>query len=237
MIRVAICDDEKLITAQIEEMVISACVKRGVRAFTDTFYSAESLTEYIQMGNEYDIIYLDIEMPDMDGIEFARRLRADNSDVMLVYISAHTEYAMQLFDVDTFRFIRKPIDETEFEEVLNKAYDRIISNNRFFDYFYNKNMYKLRLKSIIYFESRGRIINIVTTMGREEFYGKLNDVEGKLESEKIQFLRIHKSFLVNMEHVEKVSFGKVYLSNGEELRISEERQKAIQRQYLDMGDW
>lgn len=234
MIRVAICDDEKLIATRIEELVIGACIKRGVRAFTDTFYSGSSLMEYIRLGNEYDIIYLDIEMPDMDGIEFAKRLRTENTEVMLVYISAHTEYAIQLFDVDTFRFIKKPIDVEEFEDVLNKAYERMISHNRFFTYFYNKSIYKIRIKSILYFESKGRIIHINTVGGKEKFYGKLDDAEEKLRTEKIQFLRIHKSFLVNMEYVEKISYDKVYLKNGEELRISEERKKMIQREYLNM---
>lgn len=187
MIRVAICDDERLITEKIEELVVGACVKRGVRVNADTFYSGSSLIEYIRMGNEYDIIYLDIEMPQMDGIEFARKLRKENSEVILIYISVHTEYAIQLFDVDTFRFLKKPIDEEEFTDVFNKAYEKLISSNRFFSYFYNKNIYKIRLKSIIYFESRGRIINIVRMKGIEKFYGKLDDVEDKLKTEKIQF--------------------------------------------------
>lgn len=237
MLKVAICDDERLITAKVEELVIAACIDRGILVHTDTFYSGVTLNEYMEMGNEYDIIYLDIEMPQMDGIEYARKLRRENTEVMLVYISAHTEYAIQLFDVDTFRFIKKPIDEYAFRDIFNKAYDRIISGNRFFGYYYNKNYYKVRLKSILYFESRGRIINIITAGKREGFYGKLNDVESRLQGEKIQFLRIHKSFLVNMEHVEKLGYDRVVLKNGEELRISEERQKLIQKQYLDMGDW
>lgn len=237
MISVAICDDEKQVTAQIEELVIKAGEKRGIRAFADIFFSAGSLMDYIRRGNEYDMIYLDIEMPRMDGIEFARKLREMNSAAMLVYISAHTEYAIQLFDVDTFRFIRKPVDEEEFARVFNQACDRIVSGSQFFSYTCNKNICKVRLGRILYFESRGRIIHIITMGGRESFYGKLDEVEEKLSGGKISFLRIHKSFLVNMEQVEAVCYGRVRLVNGEELRISEERQKLIQRQYLDMEDW
>lgn len=236
MIRIAICDDEKLITTGIEEMVMTACSNRGLLAYADIFYSGSSLMDYIEIGNEYDIIYLDIEMPHMDGIKLAKRLREKNSDTILIFISAHTEYAIQLFDVETFRFIKKPINVDEFKDVFNKAYEKIISMNRFYNYFYNKKLYKIRLKSILYFESRGRIINIVTPHNREIHYGKLDEVENKLKGEKIHFLRIHKSYLVNMEHVEKMSYDNVILKNGEKLPISEERQKLIQRQYLELGE-
>lgn len=236
MIRIAICDDEKLITAGIEEMVMAACSGRGLLAYADIFYSGSGLMDYIEIGNEYDIIYLDIEMPHMDGIKLAKRLREKNSDSILIFISAHTEYAIQLFDVETFRFIKKPINEDEFKDVFNKAYEKIIAMNRFYNYFYNKKLYKIRLKSILYFESSGRIINIVTPHNQEVHYGKLDEVEHKLKGEKIHFLRIHKSFLVNMEHVEKMSYDSVILKNGEKLPISEERQKVIQRQYLELGE-
>ena len=237
MIKVAICDDEQQMTTQIEELVIRAGIKRGVRVYTDIFFSAGSLMDYIRQGNEYDIIYLDIEMPQMDGIEFAKKLREMNSEAVLVYISAHTEYAIQLFDVDTFRFLQKPVDEDEFGKVFHQACDRIISGGKFFSYSYQKRICRVRLTSILYFESKGRTIQIVTTHGRESFYGKLDQVEEKLSGETIRFLRIHKSFLVNLEQVEALSHSKVRLTNGEELRISEERQKLIQRQYLDMEDW
>lgn len=232
MIRVAICDDEKLMTAKIEELVIQAAVRRGVRTAVDVFYSGSGLMDYIRRGHEYDLIFLDIEMPDMDGIEFARNLRSMSSEAVLVYISAHTEYAIQLFDVETFRFLTKPVDEKTFMQVFHKACDKILSGNRFFTYTSNKTVRRVRMGSILYFESRGRQVQIVTTNESISFYGRLDEVEERLASEHLEFLRIHKSFLVNMEHVEKLSCDRVRLRSGEELRISQERQKLIQRQYL-----
>lgn len=234
MIRVAICDNEKMMVARMEEMVMAASAKRKIKAYTDTFDSTGSLMEYIKKGNDYDIIYLDIVMPEMDGVEFARKLREENSDVMLIYVSEYVEYAVRLFDVDTFRFIKKPVDQAEFEMIFNQACDRIVSKSGFFTYTYNKNIHKIRLQSILYFESKGRIIHIVTTRGREEFYGKLDDVEERVRNEKIQFLRIHKSYLVSLEHVEKICYDKVHLKNEEVLRISEERQKMIHKRYFDI---
>ncbi len=232
MIRIAICDDEKLMTAGIEELVMNAAVRRGVRTDIDVFYSGSGLMDYIRSGHEYDLIFLDIEMPHMDGIEFARKLRSTNSEAVLVYISAHTEYAIQLFDVETFRFLTKPVDEEAFVEVFHKACDRILSGSRFFTYTSNKAVQRVRLGSILYFESKGRQVQIVTADDRMCFYGRLDEVEERLSLENLEFLRIHKSFLVNMEHVEKLSCDRVRLRSGEELRISQERQKLIQKQYL-----
>lgn len=236
MIKVAICDSDKAMVARLEELVMISCGKRKVVGYTDTFESTASLMEHIKKGNEYDVIYLDIVMPqtEMNGIEFARKLREENTEVLLIYVSEHVECAVQLFDVDTFRFLKKPVNQLEFERVFNQAYSRFITNSRFFSYSYNKNIHKIRLQSILYFESKGRVIHIITTWGKEEFYGKLDDVEERVKSEKIQFLRIHKSYLVSLEHVEKIGLDKVCLKNGEVLRISEERQKMIQKRDFDI---
>lgn len=96
-------------------------------------------------------------------------------------------------------------------------------------------IYKILLKDIIYFESKGRIVNILLNTGEtKEFYGKLDNVEKTLCNTKIPFLRIHQSYYVNFIYIKNMSFSKVTLSNGMILTISEERQKLVRETFLEI---
>lgn len=249
MIKIAVCDGKKESAEETERLLGTVCAKRGLLAYIEFFASGSSLLDSIRRGNKYDIIYLDSELPHMKGIELAKQLRKEDKEVILIFSAQkenwkcakeaafdYIDYAVLLLDVEAFRFIKRPINKKEFSDIFEKAYQRILSKNSFFTYFYNRNPYKVQLKSILYFESRGRIICIITKHSKGEFYGKLNDVEEKLKNEKLPFLRIHKSFLVNMYQVEKIGTDKVILKNGQELNVSKKRQKIIHEQLLHMDE-
>lgn len=155
-------------------------------------------------------------------------------DVLLIYVSSYETYFMQLFEVEPFRFIKKPIKETEFEEVIDFAYERIIEEDAYFEYKYNKTVGKVLIRKIMYFESAGRIVNIHTEESTYRYYGKLDEVERRLVQNKIPFLRIHKSFYVNFHFVDKITFSKLILSDGTVLQISQDRQNIIRKRYLDI---
>lgn len=179
----------------------------------------------------FDLLYLDIEMLQINGIDVARKIREKDMDVIIIYISSYENYFIQLFEVEPFRFIKKPVDDEIFYNYFNKAYDRILGRDLFFEYRFNKVPHRIMLKDVLYFESSGRLVKI---MGKDEngkFYGKLNTVERKLESGKIPFLRIHQSYLVNYRFIKEISFYKVVLYDGTELQISEERQKLVREKY------
>lgn len=173
-------------------------------------------------------------MSGKNGIEAAKSIRKLDRDVLLIYVSSYETYFMQLFEVEPFRFIKKPIKETEFEEVIDLAYERIIEEDAYFEYKYNKTIGKVLIRKIMYFESAGRIVNIHTEESTYRYYGKLDEVERRLIQNKIPFLRIHKSFYVNFHFVDKITFSKLILSDGTVLQISQDRQNIIRKRYLDI---
>lgn len=126
MLRIAICDDDKILVTQIEEMLNRYLDKKMIDRYIDIFYDGASLERIYEKGDRFDIIYLDIEMSGKNGIEAAKSIRKLDRDVLLIYVSSYETYFMQLFEVEPFRFIKKPIKETEFEEVIDLAYERII---------------------------------------------------------------------------------------------------------------
>ena len=222
MLRIAICDDDKILVTQIEEMLNRYLDKKMIDRYIEIFYDGASLERIYEKGDRFDIIYLDIEMSGKNGIEAAKSIRRLDRDVLLIYVSSYETYFMQLFEVEPFRFIKKPINE------------RIIEEDAYFEYKYNKTVGKVLIRKIMYFESAGRIVNIHTEESTYRYYGKLDEVERRLVQNKIPFLRIHKSFYVNFHFVDKITFSKLILSDGTVLQISQDRQNIIRKRYLDI---
>ena len=119
-------------------------------------------------------------------------------------------------------------------DYFQKAYERIVQNDAYFEYKFKKVPHKVQTKNIIFFESSGRVITIRTKDSAGKFYGKLNLLEKQLENGKIPFLRIHQSYLVNYRFIKEITFSKVVLLDGTELQISEERQKMIRAKFSNL---
>lgn len=235
MLNIAVCDDENAMINDIENMLLDVCKKQNIRADIDVFCSGETLGKEVMMGTKYDMIFLDIEMEKVNGIESAKAIRKMDQNVIFIYVSAHDRYALELFCLDVFAFIKKPIDKEEFRKTFLGAYQRVCNKVFYFTFNYKNEEYKIPCKDILYFESRGRKINIYHLNGRvDEFYGKLSEVETKIAKGKIPFLRIHQSYLVNFLLIRARTKVEVILVNGEKLIISEDRQKKFAKEYSDL---
>lgn len=235
MINVAICDDEIFIASQIENIIIDICDKENISVETDVFYSGESIEKEILNGTKFDLIYLDIQMRECDGITTAKNIRKVDENVMLIYVSGYDSYLMELFRLDVFAFIKKPIDTGTFTEIFLQAHRKIGNKKFYFVYHYKNNEYKIPCIDILYFESKGRRINLHNKTDKIEiFNGKLSDVEKQIAKGKVPFLRIHQSFLVNYHHIKSRSKTEITLTTGTKLPISEDRQRTFGEKYSKM---
>lgn len=232
MIKIAICDDESIITSQIDNIILEICNRESISFDTDVFYSGQGLEREILRGTRYDLIYLDIQMANGDGITTAKNIRKMDENVLLIYVSGYDKYMMELFRLDVFAFIKKPIENNYFENVFLDANQKICNQRLYFSFHYRKEEYKILCIDILYFESIGRKVNVHIRNGNvEKFNGKLSDVEERVNDGKIPFLRIHQSYLVNYHHIKSRSKTEVTLIDGTKLPISEERQKKFGKQY------
>lgn len=232
MIKVAVCDDENMIASQIESMVLNICKEENISVDIDVFYSGNELEKEIFRGIRYDLIYLDIQMANGDGISAAKEIRKIDENVLLIYISGYDKYMLELFRLDVFAFVRKPIDGENFKKIFLDANHKICNQRFYFSYHYKNEEFKILCMDIAYFESKGRKINVYTRDGGTgQFNGKLSEVEDTLKNGKIPFLRIHQSYLVNYHHIRSRTKTAVALMNGTRLPISEERQKIFGMQY------
>ena len=232
MIKVAICDDDNLIAHQLEDIILNTCNSEGIRVDTEVYYSGSALEKEVLTGQIFDLIYLDIQMEKGDGISAAKNIRKMDENVMIIFVSSYDKYMMELFRLDVFAFIKKPIIPESFSETFLEANQKICSKNFFFPFKYRNQECKIPCKDILYYESRGRQITIYEKGGTTYvFNGKLSDVEEKLEEGKIPFLRIHQSYLVNYFLIRSRTKSEVILTDGTKLPISEDRQKKFSRDY------
>lgn len=119
-----------------------------------------------------------------------------------------------------------------FDKYFLEAYNKILREDMYFQFEFNRNNVKIPYSDIMYFESHGRCISIIQKDGKEDkFNSKLNSIEKITEKGKHPFLRIHQSYLVNFHYIKKICFSKIELYNGKVLYISEERQKDIREKY------
>ena len=116
MLKVAVCDDEKVFHKEIIDLLRKFQKARKIDIFIDHFENGNTL---LQSKQEYDVIFMDYQMEEMDGIETARKLRETNSDSIIIFISAYPSAALDAFEVQTFRFIQKPIGEIKLFKALD----------------------------------------------------------------------------------------------------------------------
>lgn len=237
MLKIAICDDDYNILIQLERYLFEISKQENLYLDVEVFSDGKLLRKELSNGTIYDIIYMDIQMKNENGITTVQEIRKTDEITLVIYISSYEKYAIELFPLGVFYFIRKPVSKEEFRRVFLAANRRLIERNVYFTYSYKSNEYKHLQKDIIYFESRGRKIHIHLNNGEIYFfYGKLSDVEQKTKDTRGQFIRIHQSYLVNYHHIVAKSRKWVTLSNGETVRISEERQKAFRIHYAQLAE-
>lgn len=136
MIKIAICDDDKIVASNIENLLLK--ISKDSELDIDIFYDGDTLVQYVNNKNNYDLIYLDIEMARKDGIEAAKNIRKIDDNVLIVYVTGYESFAKEAFEVSAFRFITKPIDERIFEKYFLDAKKKILKEPGYFQFQYYK---------------------------------------------------------------------------------------------------
>ena len=235
MYYIGICDDGKQVCSELERMVLAYGRQKSLELKTAVWYTGESLCAYLQEGNPLDVLFLDIELWQMTGIEAGSfiRNRLEDRRLQIVYISGKASYAWSLFKTQPLDFLVKPILQEQVDEVLDLAVKILGRNETKFAYQSGRDYYYIPYGDIRYFVSEGRKIRIVTTQGEKEFYGKLRELEKALPKD---FLKIHQSYLVHTLFVARYAYEEVELTDGTILSISKKYRKQVRERLLRGGE-
>lgn len=228
MYRIAICDDENSTCNQLE-LYLEQYMKRHYVSFEiQIFYSGETLCEFLNYGNTINCIFLDIELPGINGVQIGKYLREilENEMIDIIYISSKTNYAMELFQCRPLDFLVKPLSYEKIEKVLNISIKKGGVRSKNFEFHSEGRTQKLLLSQILYFRSDNKKIYIVLNAEEEKcFNGKLDEVEKRVPKD--LFLRIHKSYLINFDYVLEYRYEYVKIVNGDVLTISKAHRKGV----------
>lgn len=227
MFSIAICDDQREICTEIENIILEYQKSTLQEIQIEVFYSAEKLSIYMEQEHNFDLIFLDIEMKGFNGLDLGRKIREemDNQVTQIVYISGKESYFKALFEVRPMHFLSKPVEPDKVIKDIELAMKLANRLGGVFSYKKGSETHKLPIKNIIYFQSVNREIKIVTTTGVELFYGKLHEVFRQVA--KYRFITIHKSYIINYEQVANFKYDEVLMSNSTSLPISQLKRKEV----------
>nr|WP_317370155.1 LytTR family DNA-binding domain-containing protein [uncultured Gemmiger sp.] len=227
---ILICDDELLAAEKIADLVSHFAAQRhlavSVVKFTDVEKCMKSSLE------RCDIAFLDIDMKPYNGIDLARVLHDANPNAIIIFVTNYIEYAPAGYEVNAFRYLLKPEMEKTFDRFFEDALDEYKKYHQIVSFSIDSEHIEVPVQNILYFESEQRIMKMHLIRGDRlchRFYASMTQMTAELEP--MGFLRIQKSYLVNMEYIEMLKYGETRLKGGIVLKSSEKNHSEIKQRY------
>lgn len=220
MLQIGICDDVQEARQTLRWAMERLLEKRMIQSQIYEFSSGEGILGWIEKHHgELDLVFLDIEMADLSGMETARRLRTDDTGLQLVFVTGYSDYVYDGYSVGALGYLLKPPKSAQLDDILTRALSSLFRDaNEAYVCHNGDSFYRIPRAKIRYFASDKRQIQCVTDERIYTFYGKLNEVEQELAD--VNFVRIHQRYLVNAAAVTQVCGSEVTLNSGTVLPIS-----------------
>ena len=230
--RIAILDNDPMFAEELYRKISMGCAKRDWELDCHTFLNPQKLLDF-DLSN-IQVVFLDIDMPEMDGIEVASEIRRDYPNLILIFVTAYLQFAPSGYKVNAFRYILKPEYAEEIDPCLDAIKDKLFEDKETIIIELRDSQIEIALRDILYFEGtpyRRVLLHTVKSSDQTiECRGKINEYEERLSSK--GFVRIQKSYLVNMYYINKISSYTAKLRNGKTLKVSEKDYKKICTEYL-----
>lgn len=227
--KIAVCDDEEEFCQKIKNSLEKTVSNDDEIKY---FNNGIELLNHMRKDN-FDIVYLDIEMPSMNGIETAEQLLQINRGILIIFVSSYSCYISRAFKLDAFQFLIKEFaDENEIISEYSRAKEKYRIEHYLYSIKKKEETIKIEINTIAYIESKNRHLYAVTIDGQEhEFRSKMNDEEKKLKA--FNFVRIHESVLVNMIYIRRIDSSSLThkYHNGKQLPISRRYKESLMNKY------
>ena len=234
MIKVTVCDDEKIYLDNTCVMLEKYSAVNGIEILTDTFSNPSALLDSIERGELYDIYLLDIYMPGVSGMSVATELRSKGIRSPIVFLTSSIEHAVEAFGVDATHYLLKPYTQQAFFVAMDKAMQSIsVDSSESIVLKIDGEYQNVLAADLLYCESDGNYQRIFLKDGAEvHIRMTTSELYEKLESFS-RFYRCGRAYILNLDHIKKVTANSVVLKNGKEISLPHSAVAGLRSAFFD----
>ncbi len=227
--RIAVCDDSSRDATYIRTLLEDWAATRQMAIHPQVFSSAESFLFQYAEDKAWDVLLLDIEMDQMDGVTLAKTIRRDNAAVQIVFITGYSDYIAEGYDVAALHYLMKPVQRDKFFTVLDRSVEKRQQDEKCLNLDMGGEMIRIPFYEIRYMNVH---LNYVTIHARQDFTLKrsLSEFEKELDG---RFLRVGRSMILNLKSVRRVTRTEVYLSDGTSLPLPRGMYEPLNRAIIE----
>ena len=235
MYSAAICEDNKLSLEYISSKIKNEFIRLGCNLDIENYIDGLQLLDSVESGKTYDLLFLDIAIPSLNGIDLCKKLKSLYDKSMVIFISNKEDLVFQTFEVRVFRFVRK----NHFNKELQKMAEDILLELRKSDgdsvqTFETRkgDTYSFNLKGILYVEAFGKQCCVVTDKDKKFVKYSFTDFEKLLAD--YNFIKVHRSYIINYRFIYAIKNDCVILNNNQQIPISRKRLKDVKSEYIKL---
>lgn len=226
--RIAICDDENQICELLSKKIQKYYFSNDTEFSINTFRSGEILLDE-DLGS-IDVLFLDVDMPGRNGMEIAKEIRKQNKEMIIIFMTAYSEFVFESFKVDAFRYLVKPVKDSELTETLEAVHRKFSEEEDKLNFQFQNETYSIRYSDIIYVEGMRDKIWIYCKSQTYRSRGTLKNLWDMLSDK--GFFQVHRSYIINLGKIQKYNSQYVLLEGNHEVPISKYRLNEFKEEYI-----
>ena len=224
--RIAICDDEALFRKQFREKLTEYFIQNNIVCEICEFSTG---AEFAAVNNAFDLVFMDYQLADGNGIDYIRQIRQVNPNLLVIFLTVYSEYAIESIRLDTFRYLVKPVPDDELTEALD-SFVKLYQYNRKIIVPTGGKTYYINADDVMYIEADKKytLVRIVTgqyhsTKAISDFHAEINNAH---------FFRTHRSYILNMKYISGIEKKTIVLTNGEKVLCSSTHYDEFLKNYM-----
>ena len=223
--KIGICDEDSFFIREVRNRLQSFSAS-GDGLHVSDFSSAEELIDYYRSSGYFDVLFIDIGMKGINGIEAAEIIRALSPRTIVIFVSALSDYIFDAVRLETLYFLAKPVKESDFNEVFNRVLSRYRAVNASIILKWESTRNKIQIDKISFVEGYRRHLTVHTADNVYEAVGKISEMQEILSPH--GFVRVHQGFIVNMNYIKSFKTDELELTDGTVVPVSvRKRQEAL----------